>query len=149
MPAKFEPTESVHSPFRFEEEEDAEEMKQYLLDMASKSRPLRYLYTPFFENQDLMKIDVDEFEIDRYYSLTEPLLKSLFVNDVASQYPFELSQEELRIVAHFETPTLVLGRSGTGKTTCLVFKILASYQLNQSRKGERAFRQVRCAQFSE
>jgi type IV secretory pathway VirB4 component len=96
-----------------------------------------------------MTIYIDKFEIDRFYSLTEPLLKSLFVNDVASQYPFELSQEELRIIAHFKTPTLVLGRSGTGKTTCLIFKILASYQLNQSRTGEKAFRQVRCLQFSK
>jgi hypothetical protein len=80
---------------------------------------------------------------DRYYNLTEPLLKSLFLEDVTLRYPFELSQEELRIVSHTKTPTLILGRSGTGKTTCLVFKILASYQLHTSHPGENSFRQVR------
>jgi hypothetical protein len=37
VPARFEPTESSQFPIRFEEEEDAEEMKQYLLEMSSKS----------------------------------------------------------------------------------------------------------------
>lgn len=79
--------------------------------------------------------------IDKFYSLTEPLLGSL-LRDLTFEVPFELSPEELRIVSHFTTSTLILGRSGTGKTTCLVFKLLAQLKARSSITGEEPIRQA-------
>lgn len=78
---------------------------------------------------------------DKFYSLTEPLLGSLLSN-LTFEVPFELSSEELRIVSHFTTSTLILGRSGTGKTTCLVFKLLAQFQARSLITGEEPIRQA-------
>lgn len=78
---------------------------------------------------------------DKFYSLTEPLLGSLLSN-LAFEVPFELSSEELRIVSHFNTSTLILGRSGTGKTTCLVFKLLAQFQARRLITEEEPIRQA-------
>lgn len=78
---------------------------------------------------------------DKFYSLTEPLLGSLLSN-LTFDVPFELSPEELRIVSHFTTSTLILGRSGTGKTTCLVFKLLAQFQARSLISEEEPIRQA-------
>lgn len=80
--------------------------------------------------------------IDKFYSLTEPLLRSLFSKDLAGEFPFELSKEELRIITHFRTSSLILGRSGTGKTTCIVFKILSRFKARNDSLGEFPIRQV-------
>lgn len=53
-----------------------------------------------------------------------------------------LSKEELSIVSHSENSALILGRSGTGKTTCLVFKILLNFMTNMSLPGDNAIHQV-------
>ena len=47
--------------------------------------------------------------------------------DLSAEFPFDLSTEEARVISHFQTPSLILGRSGTGKTTCLVFKMVGKY----------------------
>lgn len=80
--------------------------------------------------------------VDKFYSLTEPLLGSL-LRDMTFEVPFELSPEELRIVSHFTTSTLILGRSGTGKTTCLVFSLLAQFKARSSISEEEPIRQAR------
>lgn len=58
------------------------------------------------------------------------------------EFPFDLSPEELEIVKHFSTSTLILGRSGTGKTTCLLFKMFAKHKARQSASDEQQARQV-------
>lgn len=78
---------------------------------------------------------------DKFYSLTKPLLGSLLSN-LTFEVPFELSPEELRIVSHFTTSALILGRSGTGKTTCLVFKLLAQFQARSLVTEEEPIRQA-------
>ncbi len=60
----------------------------------------------------------------------------------AAEFPFDMSPDENRIVSHFKTASLILGRSGTGKTTCLVFKLLAKYQSARSTPGGGAIRQA-------
>lgn len=79
--------------------------------------------------------------IDKFYNLTEPLLESL-LRELTFEVPFELTPEELRIVSHFTTSTLILGRSGTGKTTCLVFKLLAQFQARRLISEEEPIRQA-------
>lgn len=74
-----------------------------------------------------------DYEITaKFYNLTEPFLKALGDESDAEEFPFDLSPEELDIVKHFSTSSLILGRSGTGKTTCLLFKMLARHRARQS-----------------
>lgn len=80
--------------------------------------------------------------LDKFYSFTEPLLKSLLDGHEDDEFPFELSAQELEVVRHFSTSTLILGRSGTGKTSCLLFKMLAKHMLKESASDEQQARQV-------
>lgn len=79
--------------------------------------------------------------IDKSYPLTEPFLQALLTGDETLGHPFELSSEELSIISYFETSAFILGRSGTGKTTCLVFKILLNF-MRTSLPGDNAIHQV-------
>ncbi|KUM63621.1 hypothetical protein ACN42_g3458 [Penicillium freii] len=79
---------------------------------------------------------------NKFYNLTEPFLKSIMDENGTEEFPFDLSPEELEIVKHFSTSTLILGRSGTGKTTCLLFKMLAKHKARQSVSDEQQARQL-------
>lgn len=46
------------------------------------------------------------------------------------------------MIRHFGTATLILGRSGTGKTTCLVIKLVRKYLASKAIVDERPVRQV-------
>jgi RecA-family ATPase len=69
-------------------------------------------------------------------------LRSIIDENGTEEFPFDLSPEELDIVKHFSTASLILGRSGTGKTTCLLFKMLAKHKARQSASDEQQARQV-------
>lgn len=73
---------------------------------------------------------------NKFYALTKPVLQSLVTNNMPAQVPFDLSAEEAEIIQHFKTSTLILGRSGTGKTTCLVYKLVAKYLAGRMTGGE-------------
>ncbi|KXG50377.1 Tetratricopeptide-like helical [Penicillium griseofulvum] len=79
---------------------------------------------------------------NKFYNLTEPFLKSIVDEKDTEEFPFDLSPEELEIVKHFSTSSLILGRSGTGKTTCLLFKMLAKHKASQSGSDEQQARQL-------
>lgn len=74
--------------------------------------------------------------------MTEPFLKSIVSNTGLEEFPFDLSPEEMEIIGHFNTSSLILGRSGTGKTTCLLFKLLAKHRARQTMPDGKAARQV-------
>lgn len=79
---------------------------------------------------------------DKFYAFTEPFIRSILAKDISAEFPFDLSQDEARVINHFQTASLILGRSGTGKTTCLVFKLVAQYMARRRVQGERPKRQV-------
>ncbi|KAJ6177949.1 hypothetical protein N7519_008410 [Penicillium mononematosum] len=79
---------------------------------------------------------------NKFYNLTEPFLRSIIDESGTEEFPFDLSPEELEIVKHFSTASLILGRSGTGKTTCLLFKMLAKHKARQSASDEQQARQL-------
>ncbi|KAI9669755.1 MAG: hypothetical protein M1831_007451 [Alyxoria varia] len=77
---------------------------------------------------DVRTVDRQVFEMNnRFYTLTEPMIRSVFSNDLLAEFPFDFSGDEARSILHVDSSSLILGRSGTGKTTCLVFKLLAKY----------------------
>lgn len=76
---------------------------------------------------DVRALDQQTIEMaQKFYSVTEPLLADRS-KSWTTEFPMNLSPEERRVIAHISTSTLILGRSGTGKTTCLVFKLVAMY----------------------
>lgn len=79
---------------------------------------------------------------DKFYALTEPIFRAILANDVSAEFPFNLSKEEIEVISHFQTASLILGRSGTGKTTCLIFKMVGKYLTSKAVLGETPVKQV-------
>jgi len=91
---------------------------------------------------------VDQDTIDmanKFYALTAPVIRSILANDLTAEFPFDLSPDEIQVIGHFQTASLILGRSGTGKTTCLVFKLVGKHLARRRLPGERRIRQVSSA----
>ncbi|RHZ77053.1 hypothetical protein Glove_186g78 [Diversispora epigaea] len=65
---------------------------------------------------------------DKFIPLSSNLLKSLVKK--AHEFTFHVSKIEYEIIKN-PTSSIVIGRSGTGKTTCIVFRQIASYLTNQ------------------
>ncbi|KAL8730126.1 MAG: hypothetical protein Q9181_004774 [Wetmoreana brouardii] len=70
--------------------------------------------------------------VDKFYVFTEPLLHSQVMNDLSPALPYQLSRHEMEIIRHWGSPSLILGRSGTGKTTCLIFRLVGKYLASKS-----------------
>ena len=85
---------------------------------------------------DVRLVDQDLLDtFNKSYTLTDTMVRSIIDGDLAAEFPFDLSHDEMEILYHNETATLILGRSGTGKTTCLIFKMMMKY-LFHTRTGE-------------
>ena len=69
-------------------------------------------------------------------------MHSILSNDLSAVFPFHLSREEVGVIRHFRTASLILGRSGTGKTTCLVFKLVGKYLASRAVADEKSARQA-------
>ncbi|KAH0545413.1 hypothetical protein FGG08_000554 [Glutinoglossum americanum] len=92
---------------------------------------------------DIRRTDKEVIEMsNKFYSLTEPVINSILSNNLEAEFPFDISEEEVGIIRHFGSASLILGRSGTGKTTCLVYKLLSKYLARNSIPGEKPLRQV-------
>ncbi|KAI9731582.1 MAG: hypothetical protein M1834_004702 [Cirrosporium novae-zelandiae] len=124
--------------------------RQRPLTIAEKFVPTRFpsspdsvvkvLRTP---ELDIRAVDKDTIEMsNKFYALTEPVIRSVLANNVTAEFPFDLSEDEARVIQHFETASLILGRSGTGKTTCLIFKLVGKYAARKAVVGERTVRQL-------
>ena len=92
---------------------------------------------------DVRIIDQETIEMaNKFYALTAPMLRSIIANDLNAEFPVDFSQDEIQIICHFKTSSLILGRSGTGKTTCLVFKLIGKHLAIRRLPDERRIRQV-------
>jgi len=78
--------------------------------------------------------------IAKFYSLTSTVLNNIASTAGKVAYPVDISAEEAAVVNHFRTPAFILGRSGTGKTTCLVYKLVGRYLFRGENVG--SLRQV-------
>jgi len=98
---------------------------------------------------DIRTVDQETIHMaNKFYALSEAVIRSVLANDLAAEFPFELSWEEARCINHRETASLILGRSGTGKTTCLVFKVVGKFVASKAVLDERPVRQVSLIQCS-
>ena len=73
--------------------------------------------------------------IAKFYSLTSTVLDNIASTAGRVAYPVDISGEEAAVVDHFLTPAFILGRSGTGKTTCLVYKLVGRYLFSRENVG--------------
>lgn len=79
---------------------------------------------------------------DKFYAFTKPVLDSFLANNMTAEFPFDMSPEEIDVVKHNKSGTLIMGRSGTGKTTCLVQKLVRNHTAHKSVIGQAPPRQV-------
>ncbi|KAL8718323.1 MAG: hypothetical protein Q9225_004520 [Loekoesia sp. 1 TL-2023] len=92
---------------------------------------------------DVRSMDQDSLGlISKFYAFTEPAQQSRILTSMAPELPYQLSRHEMDIVCRWETPSLILGRSGTGKTTCLMFKLIGKYLASKSPTNQRTIKQV-------
>ena len=109
---------------------DVKTVHQSTIDMASK---LDASFSPSHATDPCA---------DKFYALTEPIFRAILANDLSAEFPFDLSKEEARVISHFQTASLILGRSGTGKTTCLIFKMVGKYLTSKAVMGQTPVKQV-------
>lgn len=62
--------------------------------------------------------------IGKFFPFTEAFFHPQELKHVSPDYPYKLSPFERDIVCYSYTGSIIIGRSGTGKTTCLVYKLI-------------------------
>ncbi|KAF8535500.1 hypothetical protein BDD12DRAFT_892638 [Trichophaea hybrida] len=78
---------------------------------------------------------------NKFYAFTEPVMNAFCTGNFFAEFPPNTSPEEIEIINHLQSGTLIMGRSGTGKTTCLVHKLVRNYVVSKS-CGQAPTRQV-------
>ena len=63
----------------------------------------------------------------KFYTLTQKVLDGILASGANAEFPFDIAHDEVDIIRQTSSASFTLGRSGTGKTTCLVFKLLWNY----------------------
>jgi hypothetical protein len=76
--------------------------------------------------------------LGKFFSLTTAVLENRHQDAL---FPVDPSMEEVHIINHFKSTAFILARSGTGKTTCLVYKLVSRYLASRA-EGEVPVRQV-------
>ncbi|KAI0735956.1 P-loop containing nucleoside triphosphate hydrolase protein [Earliella scabrosa] len=75
---------------------------------------------------DIVKEDLEEMHsllvLEKFITFSQALLNSIMADQDVT-HPFDVSPQEKRIIEH-PSSCYVLGRSGTGKTTTMLFKML-------------------------
>ncbi|KAF8544382.1 hypothetical protein BDD12DRAFT_801307 [Trichophaea hybrida] len=79
---------------------------------------------------------------NKFYEFTKPVMNSFLSKSLTAEFPFHTSPEEKAVIKHDQSGTLIMGRSGTGKTTCLVQKLLRNCASSRSVIGQPQLRQI-------
>ncbi|XP_068717953.1 TPR and ankyrin repeat-containing protein 1-like [Montipora capricornis] len=74
-----------------------------------------------------------DYHILKFYSFNTPLVKSVLESDSSTKidFPFKITELEYAIVnlqPDPATPIILLGRSGTGKTTCSLYRLWGHFR---------------------
>ena len=94
--------------------------------------------TPLSENLPQMffppaSANEQEYHILKFYSFNTPLVKTVLESDTSTKvdFPFKITELEHAIVnlrPDPPAPIILLGRSGTGKTTCCLYRLWDNFQ---------------------
>ncbi|XP_056000419.1 uncharacterized protein LOC125653487 isoform X3 [Ostrea edulis] len=73
----------------------------------------------------------NEFNVMKFYPFSYDVVHSILENsDVELEFPFKVTDDEyLFINMKTNTPILLLGRSGTGKTTCCLYRLWNKFEV--------------------
>ncbi|KAK0443136.1 uncharacterized protein EV420DRAFT_1649415 [Desarmillaria tabescens] len=112
-------------------------------DYASKNIFTPAFFAPLPEvlpSEDILDLRPDEtaqvhsrLVVEKYITFSQPFLNTVLA-DVDATFPHTVSTQEKRIIEHPQS-CYVIGRSGTGKTTTMLFKMLLierTFQLMES-----------------
>ncbi|KAF8462261.1 hypothetical protein BDZ91DRAFT_356694 [Kalaharituber pfeilii] len=72
---------------------------------------------------------------NKFYCVSGKVLDRLFASYNSVEFPFDISMEETEIIKHSNTAAFIQGRSGTGKTSCLLFKLLCRNIASREHEG--------------
>ncbi|CAG8506159.1 5597_t:CDS:10 [Cetraspora pellucida] len=88
------------------------------------------LRDPQFDDEKL--IEIHEMLVTNKFT---PISKKFFQSfaNGGSDFTFQLSKTEYEFI-NYPTSAIIIGRSGTGKTTSIVFRLIASYLTNKKRQ---------------
>ncbi|RVD88960.1 uncharacterized protein DFL_003123 [Arthrobotrys flagrans] len=78
----------------------------------------------------------------KQYSLTKRVAEMILQGGYQAEVPFIVSAEEEHIINYIDSSICILGRSGTGKTTCLVYRLLTNYIQDRLTIDNKETRQV-------
>ena len=87
------------------------------------------------ESVPLNEMKANRF-VAKFFVLTKPVLRAMEDYDLIAEYPLSLLGEQIDMIEDFQTSTLCLGRSGTGKTTSLIYKLVIRYLQSLASGGE-------------
>ena len=101
-----------------EEEKDGYKYPR-LFKKAEHEQITKYSYKP-----PITAPDGDNFQFDHLYPVDKSYMDWLSSDSLKYDVPFKLFSEERKIICRKPTSTILLtGRSGTGKTTCCMFRL--------------------------
>ena len=68
----------------------------------------------------------DSMQLMKFHVLTSDVARYLVQSDTGAgsfHLPFDMSAEEAKIVSHGKSSAIIVGRSGTGKTTAMLNRV--------------------------
>ncbi|KAL8798282.1 MAG: hypothetical protein Q9182_006794 [Xanthomendoza sp. 2 TL-2023] len=80
--------------------------------------------------------------IGKFFPFTESFFRPRDTSYILLDYPSKLSFQETKVVCHSQSSSIILGRSGTSKTTCLVSKLIRRYIASKEFNQNRPLKQI-------
>ncbi|KAL8777340.1 MAG: hypothetical protein Q9213_007903 [Squamulea squamosa] len=80
--------------------------------------------------------------ISKFFPLTETFFHSQELEHGSPDYPYKLSKLEMDIVCYSDTSSIIFGRSGTGKTTCLMYRLIGRSIASRRFNDGNTFKQI-------
>ena len=80
--------------------------------------------------------------IGKFFPFTESFFNHRDNRRASLDFPYKLSSYEKEIVCQSNTSSIIRGRSGTGKTTCLVYKLLGKHIASKQMGQDRPLKQI-------
>ena len=121
---------ALYLPSKYMEIEESHQAPQPFVKKEVRKTPnsgLAQIFYPPASSND------QEYHILKFYSFNSALVKSVLESDSSTKvdFPFKVTELEYAIVnlqPNPTTPIILLGRSGTGKTTCCLYRLWNKFQ---------------------
>ncbi|VDH90337.1 Hypothetical predicted protein [Mytilus galloprovincialis] len=99
------------------------------------------LYVPYEDDDDLLPSDItvlyplanskpNEYNTEKFYAVSSTLAANI-LNSISfnTDYPFQVTELEYQMISLPQSaPIILIGRSGTGKTTCCLYRLWNTFK---------------------